>query len=190
MKIAIISDIHDNFHNLVLFFKKIKNYKIEKIICLWDMVNNWIAKMLASSEIPVIAIWWNNDWERVEITKTSLSKNSNLTIWFDTFDIINIDWRNIFITHYPMLAKPMAKSWEFDAVFYGHDHTKYLEKINNCLLVNPWEISAHKTSWASFAIYDTNNNTAQIIELSNTITVKTQETRKYLDKIKKNFSKK
>jgi len=57
MKIAIISDIHDNAHNLVLALKKIYSYGyIKKIIFLGDFVGAAIAGLLCSSTIPVFAI--------------------------------------------------------------------------------------------------------------------------------------
>lgn len=180
MKIAVISDIHENFHNLTLFLNKLTDYReVEKILFLWDFINNWIAKLLASSDIPVFAIWWNNDGDKVAITKTSLSRWSNLEVWFDTFDILEIDGKKIFITHYPMLAKPMAKSGDFDAVFYWHDHSYNIDKINECLIVNPGEISAHKTNHATFAIYDTITNQAQIITLDWSISLKTDISDEY-----------
>lgn len=172
MKVAIISDIHENFHNLTLFFKEIEGRDIKKIIFLGDFINNWIAKMLAWSKIPVYAIWGNNDGDKVAITKTSLSQGSNLEVWFATFDVIDIWERKVFITHYPMLARPMAKSGDFDAVFCGHDHKCLIENIDSCLLVNPGEVSAHKTKKATFAIYDSETNKAKLIELSWSITVK------------------
>ena len=189
MNVAIISDIHDNFHNLVLFFDKIKQYDIKRIIFLGDFSNNSIAKMLASSDIPVTTIWGNNDGEKVAITKTSLAKGSNMTVGFGTYDSLEIDNRNIFITHYPLLAKPMAKSGDFDAVFYGHDHKHNIDKIGNCTIVNPGEISAHKTMGASFAIYNTENNRAEIIKLKNAITTRSKEAEEYLDDMKFTFSK-
>lgn len=173
MKIAVISDIHENAHNLVLFFKEIEKYNIEKIIFLWDFINNGIAKLLAASKIPIFAVRWNNDWDKVAITKTSLLDWSNLEVGFSTFDKLEIDWRKIFLTHYPMLAKPMAKSGDFYAVFYGHNHEKNIENINNCLLLNPGEISAHKTKTASFAIYDTEYNSWEIYELDQSISLET-----------------
>jgi predicted phosphodiesterase len=57
MKLAIISDIHENFHNLTLFFKELENLDIDKILFLGDFINNGIAKILANSPIPVYAIW-------------------------------------------------------------------------------------------------------------------------------------
>jgi predicted phosphodiesterase len=82
MKLAIISDIHENFHNLTLFFKTIEksNIYIHKILFLGDFINNGIAKILASSPIPVYAIWGNNDGDKVAITKTALSSGSNLEV--------------------------------------------------------------------------------------------------------------
>jgi len=189
MKIAIISDIHENFHNLVLFLKQVKDYDVQKIIFLGDFMNNGIAKTLASSDIPVISIWGNNDGDKVAITKTSLSEKSNLAVGFDTFDFLEIDNRKIFITHYPLLAKPMAKSGDFDAVFYGHDHKKNIDKINNCIIVNPGEISAHKTGNASFALYNTENNEAEIIEIKEIVSTKTKEATEHLENMKFKFSK-
>jgi predicted phosphodiesterase len=104
-------------------------------------------------------------------------------LWFDTFDIMKIDNRNIFLSHYPMLAKPMAKSWDFDACFYWHNHLKHKEKIENCLLLNPGEIGAYKTWIATFAIYDTKTNDAEIIEVKNTITANTLESQKKFKEI-------
>jgi len=189
MKIAIISDIHENFHNIVLFLKQVQKFDVKKIIFLGDFINNGIAKILANSDIPVIAIWGNNDGDKIAITKTSLSRQSNMTVGFDTYDFLEIDNRKIFITHYPLLAKPMAKSGEFDAVFYGHNHKKNMDKINNCIIVNPGEISAHRTGNATFAIYDTKTNNAEIIEIKETISTKTKEAIEHLEKMKFSFSK-
>jgi len=189
MLIAIIADIHDNAHNLVLALKKINEYgNIQKIIFLGDFVGAAISGILKSSLIPVFAIWGNNDGDKCLITKFSLEKNSNLEVGFDTFDILEIGNRKIFLTHYPLLAKPMAKSGEFDAVFYGHNHLKNKERIGDCLVMNPGEIGAYKTGKASFAIYDTETNDAEIIEIENCITANTEESKKKFEEIKYKFN--
>ena len=189
MKIAIISDIHDNAHNLVMALKQIKEYNVEKIIFLWDFCGAAIAKILSAYPKRVIAIWGNNDWDKSMITKFCFTKWSNLTVWFDVFDIIEIDWKKIFLSHYPMLAKHMAKSWDFDAVFYGHNHLKHKEYIWECLVLNPGEIWAYKTGIAHFAIYDTKTNNAEIIEVKNAITSNTKESQKLFKEIWFEFSK-
>src|SRR3989339_1349694 len=176
MKIAIISDVHDNAHNLVLALDKINNLgNIEKILFLGDFAGAAIAGLLCASPIPVFAIWGNNDGDKCLITKFSLEKNSNMEVGFDTYDILEIDGRNIFLSHFPLPAKPMAKSGEFDAVFYGHNHLKNKEMIGKCLVVNPGEIGAYKTGIATFAVYDTKNNDAEIVKIDKAITTNTKE---------------
>ena len=190
MKIAIISDVHDNAHNLVLVLEAINKIgEVEKILFLGDFAGAAIAGLLSASPIPVFAIWGNNDGDKYQITKFSLAEDSNMEISFTNYDILEIDDRKLFLTHFPMLAKPMAKSGEFDAVFYGHDHLKYKEFIDNCLVINPGEIGAYKTGVASFAIYDTKNNNGEILEIENSITTNTKISQNKFKEIKYEFNK-
>ena len=151
-------------------------------------MNAGIAKILAASSIPVFAIRWNNDGDKVTITKTSLAPWSNMKIGFDTFDSLVLDEKRIFLTHYPMLAKPMAKSWDFDAVFYGHDHKYNIDKIGDCFIVNPGEVSAHKFGKCSFALYDTITNTVEIIFVENTLSLHSEKMDEHLNSIGMNLS--
>ena len=173
MKIAIISDIHENFHNLILALQEIQKREVEQIICLGDLMNAGVAKVMATQAIPVYMIWGNNDGEKVEITLASKAEGSVLTVSLNTYDFLNYGGKRIFVTHYDNLAKPMAKSGEYDAVFFGHNHVQSVEKINNCWVVNPGEIAASKTKQASFAIYDTSNNDLEIVELEGSVHLKT-----------------
>ena len=186
MKILVISDIHDNFDNLVSIFKQTSDLNIWFIICLWDLWNNGIAKIISYQWIPVHFIWWNNDWEVVNITKSFLE--SGHTVAPTVFDDIKISGKDIFMVHYPNIAKSMAKSWDYDVIFYGHDHKKHQEYIWDCLILNPWEVSAHKTWIASYAIHDTNTNTAEIIDIDNPSYSKHDETSKYIKDLKFDFS--
>ncbi len=173
MKIAIISDIHENFHNLILALQEIEQHGVEQIICLGDLMNSGVAKLLASQTIPVFMIWGNNDGEKVEITLASQKENSALTVSTNVYDFLELGGKKIFISHYDDLAIPMAKSAEYDAVFFGHTHILSKEKIKHCWVVNPGEIAAGKTKKATFAIYDTNIDDINIIELDNAISLKT-----------------
>lgn len=186
MKILVISDIHENFDNLIWIFQDIKDKQIDQIICLWDIINNGIAKIMVKHGIPIHLIWWNNDGTKVEITKTFLSSWNTVS---DTiFDIVEYWWRKIFLTHYNTIARSMAKSGDYDAVFYGHDHIKEISTIWGCLLLNPWEISAHKTHIASYAIYDTESNTADFFELSNPVYMRSIESWTYIKNLGFNFN--
>ena len=180
MKVAVISDIHENFHNLILSLNAIEEANADVILCLGDLMNAGIAKVLSIQKIPVFMIWGNNDGEKVDIVKASYAEGSNLTVCLNTYQFLDIGGKNIFISHYDDLAEPMAKSGMYDAVFYGHNHSMKKEKINDIWVVNPGEVCAQKTGIGSFALYNTEINEVELIELENTITLKSELVQTYL----------
>ena len=179
MKIAIISDIHENFHNLIRSLEEMEKHSIEQILCLGDLMNAGIAKILVHHHIPTFMIWGNNDGEKVDIVKASYREGSQLTVSLNTYDFLDLGGRNIFISHYDDLAQPMAESGRYDAVFYGHNHIVKSEKIGQCHLVNPGELCAQKSGSATMAIYDTVSNEVELITLENIISLKSEFVDKY-----------
>jgi len=180
MRIGIISDIHENFHNLIRALEKMEEEKVEQILCLGDLMNAGIAKILAHHSVPTYMIWGNNDGEKVDIMRASFRKDSKLTVSLNTYDFLELGGRKIFICHYDDLAEPMAESGRFDAVFFGHNHKQSQNKIGNCIVVNPGEVCAQKSGVASIAIYDTTDNSARIVELEDIVSLKSEMFDKYL----------
>lgn len=174
MKVAVVSDIHDNEHNLLRSLERMKEQQVENILCLGDIINPGVAKILADCGIPVFSIWGNNDGDKVLITKLSLSKESFLEVSDKTYASIEIDGRSIFMTHYPDLVRQAALSGIYDVVFYGHDHTRYDGLIGECLVINPGEISAQKTRTATYALYDTVLNQFSFVELEDAVHIRTE----------------
>jgi len=172
MKIGVISDIHENFHNLIRALEKMQELNVEYIICLGDLMNAGIAKILAWQPVDTYLIWGNNDGEKVDVVKASYRENSSLTVSLNTYDFLNLDGKKIFISHYDDLAEPMAQSGNYDAVFYGHNHKMKLEYINDIPVVNPGELSAQKSGVASLAIYDTDKDKVELVELEDIISLK------------------
>ena len=182
MKIAVISDIHENTHNLLLALEIMHSQEVEEILCLGDLMNPGIAKLLAGCGIPVFSIWGNNDGDKVAITKISLEGGSDLKMADKTYATLEIDGCSIFMTHYPDLVKPAVLSGLFDVVFYGHDHLKSEALIGDCLIVNPGEIGALQTKTATFAIHDTDANQAEFIEIENPASTRTDFVEQQLKK--------
>jgi len=151
--------------------------KILKNIVLGDLLEQQLLGYCVHSPIPVLVFGDNNDGDKCLITKFAMEEGSSLEVGFETFDILEIDDRKLFLTHFPMLAKPMASSKQFDAVFYGHNHLK-IKKNRRLFSLNPGEVGAYKTGVATFAVYDTKTNDAEIIEIDNSITTNTKESQK------------
>ena len=174
MQLGIISDIHENFHNLVRALQEMEADGVEQILCLGDMMNAGIAKILVHHTTPSYMIWGNNDGEKVDIVKAAHREGSNLTVSLNVYDFVEFGGKKIFISHYDDLAYPMAESGRYDAVFYGHNHKVKQDKVNDCHVVNPGEIAAQKSGKATYALYDTDSNSVEIKELDNIISLKSE----------------
>jgi len=161
MKIAVLSDIHDNIWNLKKVLKRVKKEKYQAIIFCGDFCAPFSAVMLAESELPVYAVLGNSYDAFNTLRVTGNFKNFNL---FSEMGEIELDKKKIALCHYPKLAEGLAFKGEYDAVFYGHNHEVSSELVNKTLLANPGEVMA-KYGKCTFGLYDTKTSQFQIIEL-------------------------
>lgn len=165
MKIAILSDTHDHIHNLKRVLKQIKEKGVEVIIFCGDMCSPFTSELIASANLPTYLCLGNNDEDQISM----LQRGSEKFVWIglsEEYGITEQDGREIAFCHYPKLGELLAKSNEFDAVFYGHTHISRNEKIGKTLLVNPGSVCGiikGKPAPPSYAIYDTKTNSAKII---------------------------
>ena len=82
---------------------------------------------------------------------------------------MQIDGKKIAINHYPYIGERLAQSGQYDAVFHGHTHLVRNEKVGKTLLVNPGPVCGFKNGKdvpATYAIYDTESNSAEIVQIS------------------------
>lgn len=142
-------------------------------------MNSGVAKVLNIQDVPTFLVWGNNDGEKIEVMLATQKEGSNLTCALSTYAFLTLGGKKIFLTHYDDLAEPMAKSGDYDAVFYGHNHKLKKDKIGECWVVNPGEIAAQKTGIATYVIYDTEKNEIDVVELQGTITLKSDLTMTY-----------
>lgn len=121
MKIAVISDIHENAHNLIQAIKLIENEKCEVIFCLGDIMRSKFLKVIFTLKIPSYFVFGNHDGNLVANVRL-FEKHGAVYPDHENYLIVEIDKRKIFLTHYIELAQIVAKSGEFDACFGGHNH--------------------------------------------------------------------
>ena len=161
MKIAIISDTHDNLANLKKAISFIKEEKIEIIIHCGDICAPGTLKE-AFKDFPGKAhiVFGNVDGDRFTITKIAFEELPHVKIWGDLGEI-EIDDKKIAFCHFPEFAKELASSQKYDLVFYGHTHKPWEEKINKTKLVNPGNLAGLFYK-ATFAIYDTKTDKLEL----------------------------
>lgn len=158
MRIAIISDIHDNLWNLAAAVEAVKG--ADALICCGDLCSPFVIDELAKFERDIHIVFGNNDADLYRITAKALKK-PNCHVHGELFEA-EFDGKRFAVNHFDYLARPMAKSGDYDVVCFGHNHTFEISRAGKCLLINPGPIMGAEFStgaWgncaATFVVYDT-----------------------------------
>jgi uncharacterized protein len=162
MQVAILSDIHDNIWNLKRALDQVKASNISRMLFLGDFCAPFTLKQLAEGfSGQVDAVFGNNDGDQHLLTAVA-SEQSNVVL-HGPFAELEIDNRRIALTHYPEIARGLADGG-YDAVFYGHDHTRFSGEVGATVLGNPGEIMGRFGS-PSFGVYDTTEQSFQHVDV-------------------------
>jgi uncharacterized protein len=165
MIIGVLSDIHDNLKNLEIALQLLKEKQAETLIFCGDFCSPFAAKMLANSQLPVHAVFGNNDGDRFHIQKVTAEFN-HFKIYGeyigDSDSQLVLDNMKFGVTHYPFYAKTMVKTGWYDMVCYGHNHQADKQLFAGNLMLNPGEI-AGVFGPPSFAVVNTAERSSDII---------------------------
>ena len=159
MKIAIISDTHDNLPNLARAAAWIKKEKIKLIIHCGDVSNEELLKEGLSEFRGRIYLSRGNcdigDFKSVPKLKI-----------FDDFGELKLVNKKIAFSHFPKTAEDLSKTGKYDAVFYGHSHKPWIETLERgsgqkTQLANPGNLAGVFCK-ATFAIFDTKTDKLEL----------------------------
>lgn len=168
MKLAVLSDIHDQLKNLQKALKQIHKESIDYAIFCGDYCSPGTFIKATRDFGKAYCVWGNADEDKLEITQKIYLKNIKNVVLLGQLVEVNIQGRKIAIVHYNNKGERLAKSGHYDAVFHGHSHVAKNEKVRNTLIVNPGPICGYKNGKqvpASFAIYETINNCTKIVKI-------------------------
>lgn len=178
MKIAIISDTHDNVASLKRAIDLIKKEEIKLIIHCGDIfLPDTLKKGLKSFQGKVHVIFSRADADFSRIPEYSFKNLPGIKVW-EEFGQIKLNKKTtthpphpptrqgasgplIAFCHFPEIARNLANSQKYDLVFYGHTHKPWEEKIGKTRLVNPGNLAGLFYK-ATFAIYDTKNDKLEL----------------------------
>lgn len=163
MKIAIISDSHDNLINLTKAVELANAQNCEYLFHAGDLVAPPMIPALGAFKGKVMIVWGNNEMEKLGL-QAMIGKFSNIQPAAD-FVETEVDGIKIFMNHFPKFAELAAKSGDYDLVIYGHTHLAEEKQINNTKVVNPGEIHGYKTGKPGFMIFDTQTKSIETVLL-------------------------
>jgi len=181
MKIAIISDTHDNLTNLDIFLDWGKNNPVDAIIHCGDVTARETLNYLATKFTKNIFLSFGNiDLDRDGLLEEEdnfknlrilnegefLTVSDRIAVSENLESIKEFGETRIAFLHYPIEAKKLAQSGLYDWVFYGHTHKPWLEKVNQTNFANAGNL-ANVFYPPSFAVLDTETDELKLQLLNN-----------------------
>lgn len=162
MRIAIMSDSHDNIWNLEKALQQAQGADV--LLFCGDLCAPFSLRMLADGFAgPIHAIQGNNDGDIALLLRVA-SESGRVRLYTDGLAELALGGRQIALTHYPHIAAAVAASGRYDAVFFGHTHKADHRRERNALLLNPGEVMG-RFGKPSFAFYDTEAHDAAFVAL-------------------------
>ncbi len=139
MKLAVMSDSHDNIWNMRRAVARIRSEGADVILHCGDFVAPFMLKELAAAGLPVHGVFGNNDGDQYQLTRMALTDFADIHLHGPVADL-DLDGFRVAMAHYFMVARGLAATGEYDLVCFGHSHEQHLETVGRTILLNPGEI--------------------------------------------------
>jgi putative phosphoesterase len=160
MKVAILSDIHDNIWRLATL---LEGLEAETLIFCGDFCAPFTLDQIAREfEGPIHAVLGNNDGDQLLLSRVA-GKHPHVTL-HGQFAELELDGRRVAVSHYPEVGRAIAQAGTYDLVCHGHSHERLVAGTGQTVRVNPGEVMGRKGP-STYAIYDTERGEAEIVEV-------------------------
>jgi uncharacterized protein len=162
MKIAILSDIHDNLPKLRAALARCQ--EADLLLCCGDLCSPFVAQELAQGfPGPIHVVFGNNDGDRFRLAAHA-SQFGHLRFHGEQAEL-KLDGKTFFVTHFDYIGRAVAKGGGFDVVCFGHNHRLEITELSRTLVINPGEIYGLLHGRSTFVLYDTQSGTATSVEV-------------------------
>jgi len=161
MKIAVLSDIHDNIWQLEALLKTLE--PVAAAVFCGDFCAPFTLKQLAEGISGTLhVVFGNNDGDQLLLSRIA-DQAGNVQL-HGPFAELELDGRHIFAIHYPQVARAVAASGHYDLVLYGHDHIACVKQFGRTVLANPGEVMG-RFGRSTYGLYDTLSGGFEIQEV-------------------------
>jgi uncharacterized protein len=168
MKIAILSDAHDQLENTKAAVAQVGKMSAEALLFCGDFCAPAIGVALCDFTGPIYAIFGNIDGDPLNVYQQMTAKKSDVKIFKESTAVFDLGGRKIAMTHYPLYGNALARTGDYDMVCFGHDHQPRIETHGKALGINPGSILGRPVA-PSFAIYDAGAHKAVLHALDGSI---------------------
>jgi putative phosphoesterase len=158
MRIAILSDVHDNIWKLETL---LANLNAEALIFCGDFCAPFtLAQIAEGFDGPIHVVFGNNDGDQFLLSRVA-GRFPHVTLHGD-FAELALGGRQVAVTHYPEVGRALAQGGVYDLVCHGHSHERLVEQIGDTVRINPGEVMG-RFGLSTYALYDTSTGQAEIV---------------------------
>ena len=150
MRVAIISDSHDNKTNLKKAVDRANNEGCGEFIHLGDITTGGTADVLTGFRGGIHCVFGNCDSDVLGLERALSRAGGEINP--PPFSLVLSRWR-ILLLHEPIGLQQQAEAQEYDYIFYGHLHRMDHHWIGKTTVVNPGE-SGSRNGNATLCIAD------------------------------------
>jgi len=150
MRLAVISDIHDNLKNLKRCLDVCEGEKVEQIVCCGDVTT-----------IETLNFLRKNFQGKIHLVRGNVDIFENVDVagiedffYYGRIGNFKIEDKKIGLCHEPFLFDKVLENGNCDVVFYGHTHKPWIEAKNGVSFINPGTIGGVFQK-STFSIWDT-----------------------------------
>jgi putative phosphoesterase len=134
LRIAVVSDSHDNATNLEKAAGIANEQNCSYLFHLGDFVSPYTAQKLKEFKGIIKAVYGNCDDELPGLQKTIITMGGDI----DKPPMkLELEGKQVILLHEPFLLDELIKSQETDFIFYGHLHKANVRKEGKTLVLNP-----------------------------------------------------
>lgn len=160
MRIAVLSDIHDNIWKLETL---LANLEADSLIFCGDFCAPFTLAQIAEGFAgPIHAVFGNNDGDQFLLARVA-GRFPHVTLHGE-FAELTLDGCRVAVTHYPEIGRALAQGGVYDLVCHGHSHERVVQQEGKTVRVNPGEVMG-RFGLSTYAIFDTDAGHVEILEV-------------------------
>ena len=134
MRIAVVSDTHNNLRNVTRIVELLNAARVERVVHTGDITQPKTLDVLARLHAPLVGVYGNND-ERDAIAPVAAQYAMQLVDGHLSFEAAG---KRVGVIHDPYEIDDALLA-RHDLVLHGHNHRLVLERRAGALLFNPGE---------------------------------------------------
>jgi putative phosphoesterase len=172
MRIALISDIHDNIANLQKVLDFCARQKIETIICCGDLASLDTLDYI-NENFPGTIHYTFGNMDDEHLVNFKFGEKYKNTFVYQNFGEAEVGNKRVAFVHYPEAAQELCQTGKYNFVFHGHTHKPWSAEASaketrgskKCTILNPGNVTG--TFYPpTFAVWNVENDKFELIRIN------------------------